>query len=99
MGNGYIWRGRPGNVRWRAAEGYPLVYEPDAIVRHPHRRDYAGLKRQMTDNGIGLCSYFVDRHAGDPGEAAAIIRFGLWWLWKGHIRRLLIGLSTRSYPP
>ncbi len=77
-------------------EGYPLVYEPDAIVRHRHRRDYAGLKRQLTDNGIGLYSYFVRSMLAYPGEAAAIIRFGLWWLWKGHIRRLLIGL-TRPY--
>ncbi|MFC1883061.1 glycosyltransferase, partial [Thermodesulfobacteriota bacterium] len=57
-------------------EGYPLVYEPGAIVRHRHRRDYAGLKTQLTNNGIGLYSYFVRNMLAYPGEAVAIIRFG-----------------------
>jgi len=35
-------------------EGYPLVYEPNAIVRHRHRRDYTSLKTQLTNFGIGL---------------------------------------------
>ena len=34
--------------------GATLVYEPAAIVRHHHRRDYAGLRRQVHDYGVGI---------------------------------------------
>lgn len=39
--------------------GYTLVYEPGAIVRHLHRRDYAALRKQMYDYGIGWASYLT----------------------------------------
>jgi hypothetical protein len=37
-------------------EGHALVYEPCAIVRHRHRRDYARLRTQIANNGIGVSS-------------------------------------------
>ena len=37
--------------------GAALVYEPAALVRHRHRRNYAELKTQLTNNGIGLYAY------------------------------------------
>ncbi|HTL86450.1 MAG TPA: glycosyltransferase [Acidimicrobiia bacterium] len=39
--------------------GFALVYEPGAIVRHAHRRDYASLRRQSFDYGVGLGSYLA----------------------------------------
>ena len=35
-------------------EGQTLVYEPSALVRHRHRRDYAQLRTQITNFGIGF---------------------------------------------
>lgn len=32
--------------------GFRLVYEPGAIVHHLHRRDYATLRRQLSDGGV-----------------------------------------------
>jgi cellulose synthase/poly-beta-1,6-N-acetylglucosamine synthase-like glycosyltransferase len=47
--------------------GYKLVYEPAAIVRHLHRRDYAGLRKQLFVYGAGftalLTKCLVDRPA------------------------------------
>jgi GT2 family glycosyltransferase len=40
-------------------EGHTLVYEPNAIIRHRHRRKYKNLRTQLTNNGISLYSYFV----------------------------------------
>ena len=40
-------------------EGYTLVYEPAALVRHRHRRDYAQLREQITNNGVGFYAYLV----------------------------------------
>jgi GT2 family glycosyltransferase len=80
-------------------EGYTLVYEPSAIVRHRHRRDYTQLRKQITDNGIGLYSYFVRSALAYPDERSAFIRFGLWWLWKGNIRPLLVSLVRPARLP
>ncbi|MDD5371316.1 MAG: glycosyltransferase [Anaerolineaceae bacterium] len=39
--------------------GYRLVYRPAAIVRHRHRRAYAGLQRQAYGYGVGLTAFFM----------------------------------------
>jgi GT2 family glycosyltransferase len=74
-------------------EGHTLVYEPSAIVRHRHRRDYTRLRTQIANNGMGLYSYFVRSALVYPDERSVFIRFGLWWLWWWNIRRLLISLA------
>jgi cellulose synthase/poly-beta-1,6-N-acetylglucosamine synthase-like glycosyltransferase len=49
------------------ANGFQLVYEPAAIVRHSHRRDYADLRKQMHDYGVGLTAYLTSLLLGRPG--------------------------------
>ncbi len=72
-------------------EGHTLVYEPDAIVRHRHRREYEKLRVQLTNNGIGLFSYFVRSAFNYPRELIYFILFGTWWFWwRWCMRRLLI---------
>ncbi|MDP9269527.1 MAG: glycosyltransferase, partial [Chloroflexota bacterium] len=39
--------------------GYRLVYEPAAIVRHRHARDYGALRRQVYGYGVGLTAYLT----------------------------------------
>lgn len=39
------------------SEGYALVYEPAAIVRHTHYRDYPSLQRQIFGYGVGLTAF------------------------------------------
>ncbi len=39
--------------------GYALVYQPEAIVHHHHRRDYAGLQRQAYGYGVGLTAFLT----------------------------------------
>jgi len=73
-------------------EGHTLVYEPSAIVRHRHRRDYAQLRTQIANNGIGLYAFFVRSALAYPDERAAFIRFGFWWFRWWNIRRLLVSL-------
>ena len=47
--------------------GYTLIYEPGAIVRHLHRRDYSALRKQMYGYGVGFTAYLtkcmIDRPA------------------------------------
>jgi O-antigen biosynthesis protein len=77
--------------------GHTLVYEPSALVRHRHRRDYAQLRIQITDFGVGFYAYLVRSAIAYPRQRLAIARFGLWWLWKRNIRRLLLSL-LRPWP-
>jgi O-antigen biosynthesis protein len=80
-------------------EGHTLVYEPSALVRHRHRRDYAQLRTQITNNGVGLYAYLVRSALSYKDERWAFIRLGLWWLWRWNIRRLLISfLHPGRYP-
>jgi O-antigen biosynthesis protein len=80
-------------------EGQALVYEPSALVRHRHRRDYAQLRRQITDFGVGFYAYLVRSALAYPAQRFAIVRFGLWWLWRRHVRRLLISLIRPTMFP
>jgi MFS family permease len=50
--------------QWRADSR--LVYEPAAIVRHHHRRDYAGLRRQVHDYGVGITAILTRYLLSDP---------------------------------
>jgi len=80
-------------------EGHTLVYEPSAIVRHRHRRDYEKLRSQLTNNSTGLYSYFVRSTFAYPDEILSFLRLGIWWLWWWHIRRLLISLMHPALFP
>jgi GT2 family glycosyltransferase len=56
--------------------GHQLVYAPDAIVWHHHRRDEAGMYRQAFGYGVGLGAYLtklvLDRPASLLQLAAAL---------------------------
>jgi GT2 family glycosyltransferase len=39
--------------------GYRLVYRPAAALRHWHRREYAGLRRQAYGYGVGLTAFLT----------------------------------------
>lgn len=79
-------------------EGYTLVYEPGAVVRHCHRRDYAQLRDQLTSWGTGFYSYLVRSILAYPDERLAFVRLGLKMLWR-QIRQLLISCVYPSYFP
>jgi GT2 family glycosyltransferase len=79
--------------------GHLLVYEPSAFVRHQHRREYAQLRKQLTDHGIGFYAYLARSAAAYPAERGAFVRLGLWWMWYWHGRRLIAALFRRKRFP
>jgi glycosyltransferase involved in cell wall biosynthesis len=79
--------------------GHALVYEPAAMVRHRHRREYAALREQIANNGIGFYSYLVRTGQAYPEDRAAIARLGVWWFWWWNLRRLLRGILRPSTFP
>jgi GT2 family glycosyltransferase len=54
--------------------GHRLVYEPRALVWHPHHLDLTGLSRQIHRYGIGLSAALSKRLAGGRDERRAILR-------------------------
>lgn len=70
-------------------EGHALVYEPRAIARHRHRREYAALRTQLENNGTGFYSYLVRSAGAYPDERLDLARLGAWWGWRWNARRLI----------
>ena len=79
--------------------GHTLVYEPRAFVRHRHRRDYAQLRAQITNDGIAFTACLVRCAMAYPEERFALFKVWLWWLWWWLIRRMAISfLRPGSFP-
>ncbi|MGF1482218.1 MAG: glycosyltransferase [Cyanophyceae cyanobacterium] len=79
--------------------GHTLVYEPRAVIRHRHRREYTRLRSQITNNGIGLYAYFVCGALAYREERLSFVKIGLWWLLYWHLRRLWITLKHPTQLP
>jgi glycosyltransferase involved in cell wall biosynthesis len=62
---------------------YQIVYEPNAIAHHLHRRDYEGLRRQVYAYGAGLVAYYLKTVLAEPRFALDFARklpAGLRWM-------------------
>jgi len=76
-------------------EGHGLVYEPNAVVRHRHRRSRAELQSQIHNNGLGFAAY-ITRSFQQYGDARFdLLKLTLSWLllhclrgWLGTFLRL-----------
>jgi GT2 family glycosyltransferase len=69
--------------------GHTLVYEPAAMVRHRHRRDYEHLHTQIANNGIGFYSHLVRNAIEFPEERRGLAKLAWWWLREWNLRRWL----------
>jgi glycosyltransferase involved in cell wall biosynthesis len=54
-------------------DGGTLVYEPRAVVRHWHRREYEGMRRQAFHYGMGLGAYLTASVSARPGLLGAML--------------------------
>jgi len=66
--------------------GFPLVYAPQALVRHGHRREYEPFRSQIVNNGVGFYAYLVRCFIHFPDERLPLARYALWWFlyWFGY---------------
>jgi GT2 family glycosyltransferase len=74
--------------------GYTLVYQPAAFLRHWHRRDYPGLRRQAYGYGVGLTAYLTKILLDRPTRLFDFIRRAPRAL--AHLFRLRSPVSTVS---
>ena len=54
--------------------GGTIVYQPTAIVRHRHKRDYAALRRMMLSYGRGLGAFYTSMLVRQPACALELLR-------------------------
>jgi glycosyltransferase involved in cell wall biosynthesis len=72
------------------ALGHTFVYEPDALVRHAHRRTEAELRRQLFDNGRGFGCYLLTcLRRGTVGWRAVLAFCAREWIGAWLLARLL----------
>jgi GT2 family glycosyltransferase len=75
-------------------EGYMLVYEPNALVRHRHRRDYPALYRQIAGWGIGFSAHLMRSFMEYPDERFGLFRLYTWWIGQ----KIWCALASLMYP-
>lgn len=68
--------------------GYTIVYEPEALVWHYHRREYQKLCDQLHDFGRGYFSYLTKCFISDPSMRQTVLRWTLDWSKRWFWRRL-----------
>lgn len=65
-------------------EGQLLVYAPDALVRHRHRRGADDLRRQLTTWGSGYHAFLRRSRRAYPEERRAFDKLAHWW-WRSYV--------------
>ncbi|HLX18945.1 MAG TPA: glycosyltransferase [Gaiellaceae bacterium] len=70
--------------------GGALLYLPDAVVRHVHRRTPDGLRRQLFDNGRAYSAVLWKclRRAHGRDRLRVLRSYGRWFYW-WHLRRTI----------
>ena len=53
--------------------GGTVVYQPNAIVRHRHREDLEGLRRQLLGYGVGLTAFYASLLCERPALIGRLI--------------------------
>ncbi|HIK04018.1 MAG TPA: glycosyltransferase [Trichormus sp. M33_DOE_039] len=61
--------------------GYTLVYEPEYLVFHQHRREYEKLSRQYWSWGLGFMAFVMKAYQTDPAQRSNLRHLILWWIY------------------
>ncbi len=80
-------------------DGHPLVYEPQALVQHRHRRDFTKFSNQTINSGTGLASFHAKGFRAFRGYRYKFLKLHFYWLWQWHIKRLLQSYSRPTRYP
>jgi GT2 family glycosyltransferase len=60
--------------------GYPIVYEPQYLVFHQHRRELDKLRRQYWSWGLGFMAFVAKSYRIDRPLRPRFRRLVLWWV-------------------
>ncbi len=75
--------------------GYPIIYEPQFMVFHKHRREYRQLRRQYSHSwALGLMAYVAKTYKHDVTQRANLRRLVTFW-FHSHFQELLCSLKGK----
>jgi GT2 family glycosyltransferase len=75
------------------AEHYQIVYAPEALVWHCHRRDYPGLRHMLYSYTVGGLAHLT-RCVVEYGDWEALT-VAAWWLKHYHLKNLYRALRGK----
>jgi glycosyltransferase involved in cell wall biosynthesis len=79
--------------------GYTLVYEPQYLVFHQHRREYAKLRHQYWTWGLSLMAFAMKVYQSDPDFRDKWLRLIRWW-FQHQLRQFFKSIVGRhTLPP
>ena len=79
--------------------GYPLVYEPQLMVFHRHRREFDALRSQYSRSwGQGLMAFAAKTYRYDVLQRPNLRRLVIWWFAK-KLYELLRIMMSKSFVP
>ena len=77
--------------------GGVVHYEPRALVRHRHRDDLPGLRRQIRSWGAGYTAFLCATWLAARGERLQVVRAAGWWLLRYQLGTRLVGRVLGSH--
>ncbi len=80
-------------------QGHTLIYEPTALARHIHRREYSELRKQIYSYGLALAAYLTKNILDHPWllfEFLSKIPYGFFFALS--VRSPKNKKKSRSYP-
>ena len=79
--------------------GETLVYWPDALVFHEHRRELDALRRQYHSWGTGFMAFLTKAYRTDPPQREKLRSMVSWW-FRNQLRQLRRSLrGQHALPP
>ncbi len=85
------------DMLWRVVDsGHRLRYEPEAWVRHAHRRDRAALLRQIEANGRSYGCFLRTIVERDPTQKDAVRAHARWWIGRWLLHELGSKVAARD---
>ncbi|MBD2109853.1 glycosyltransferase [Nodosilinea sp. FACHB-13] len=78
--------------------GHILIYEPQAMIRHRHRREYAQLKRQISFNG-SLYALWISLGSTYADLWFSCLKVGIWWMLYWNVRRIIVSFFHQTQFP
>lgn len=78
--------------------GYPLIYEPQYLVFHQHRREMEKLRRQYWSWGLGFMAFVVKSSQQDISQRSKFRSLIGWW-FQDQLQKLVESLTGRSILP
>lgn len=84
-------------MMWRVVSaGHNLRYEPNAWVRHAHRRDRSSLIRQIHANGRSYGCFLQSVVDRDPAMSKLVRSHARIWMTQWLARQLVVGVRNRD---